>query len=107
MLKRIFALALGLALGAPVLAADSISATHVFPASLIYSRSFLEFVKRANEAGKGEFAIQVRSSSRRGIGRLRWPIMPTSTARSADASSSARCPPTISPNTRSGCASAR
>jgi len=30
MLKRIFALALGLALGAPVLAADSISATHVF-----------------------------------------------------------------------------
>src|SRR6267143_3759 len=53
-------IALGLALGAPVLAADSISATHVFPASLVYSRSFLEFVKKANEAGKGEFAIQVR-----------------------------------------------
>ena len=48
MLQRIFALALGLALGAPVLAADTISATHVFPASLIYSRSFLEYVKKAN-----------------------------------------------------------
>jgi TRAP-type transport system periplasmic protein len=42
------------------MAADTISATHVFPASLVYSRSFLEFVKKANEAGKGVFAIQVR-----------------------------------------------
>ena len=72
MLKRIFALALGLALGAPVLAADSISATHVFPASLIYSRSFLEFVKRANEAGKGEFAIQVRGGPE-AIGMMEQP----------------------------------
>jgi TRAP-type C4-dicarboxylate transport system substrate-binding protein len=45
---------------APAIAADSISATHVFPASQIYSRSFLEYVKKANEAGKGVFAIQVR-----------------------------------------------
>ncbi len=45
---------------APVIAADTISATHVFPASQIYSRSFLEYVKKANEAGKGVFAIQVR-----------------------------------------------
>src|SRR4051812_32395502 len=30
------------------------------PASQIYSRSFLEYVKKANEAGKGEFTIQVR-----------------------------------------------
>jgi TRAP-type C4-dicarboxylate transport system substrate-binding protein len=45
---------------ASVDAADTISATHVFPASLVYSRSFLEFVKKANDAGKGEFAIQVR-----------------------------------------------
>jgi TRAP-type C4-dicarboxylate transport system substrate-binding protein len=45
---------------APVLAADTLSATHVFPASLIYARSFLEFVKKANDAGKGEFTIQVR-----------------------------------------------
>jgi len=72
MLKRIFALALGLALGAPVLAADSISATHVFPASLIYSRSFLEFVKKANEAGKGEFAIQVRGGPE-AIGMMEQP----------------------------------
>jgi len=32
----------------------------VFPASLVYSRSFLEFVKKANDAGKGVFTIQVR-----------------------------------------------
>src|SRR2546423_15641093 len=58
MLKRVFALALGCALGASAFAADTITATHVFPASLIYSRSFLEYVKKANEAGKGEFTIQ-------------------------------------------------
>jgi TRAP-type C4-dicarboxylate transport system substrate-binding protein len=40
--------------------ADTISATHVFPASLIYARSFLDYVKKANDAGKGEFTIQVR-----------------------------------------------
>ncbi len=50
----------GATFATPVPAADSISATHVFPASLVYSRSFLEFVKKANEAGKGVFAIQVR-----------------------------------------------
>src|SRR5216110_1986065 len=72
MLQRIFALALGLALGAPVLAADTISATHVFPASLIYSRSFLEFVKKANEAGKGEFTIQVRGGPE-AIGMMEQP----------------------------------
>ncbi len=59
MLRGLCAL-LGCALGASALAADTISATHVFPASLIYSRSFLEYVKKANEAGKGVFAIQVR-----------------------------------------------
>src|SRR5260221_13347618 len=57
---RIFCSALACLLSVPGFAADTISATHVFPASLIYSRSFLEFVKKANEAGKGEFAIQVR-----------------------------------------------
>src|SRR5947199_10778582 len=72
MLKRIFALALGLALGAPVPAADTISATHVFPASLIYSRSFLEFVKKANDAGKGEFTIQVRGGPE-AIGMMEQP----------------------------------
>src|SRR5258706_3000436 len=53
-------LALGLVCSGSALAADTITATHVFPASLVYSRSFLEFVKKANEAGKGEFTIQVR-----------------------------------------------
>src|SRR6058998_370699 len=72
MLKRIFALALGLALGAPVPAADTITATHVFPASLIYSRSFLEFVKKANAAGKGEFTIQVRGGPE-AIGMMEQP----------------------------------
>jgi TRAP-type C4-dicarboxylate transport system substrate-binding protein len=53
--------ALACALAAlPAAAQDTISATHVFPASQIYSRSFLEFVKKANEAGKGVFTIQVR-----------------------------------------------
>lgn len=45
---------------APALAKDIISATHVFPSTLIYSRSFLEFVTKANEAGKDVFEIQVR-----------------------------------------------
>src|SRR5947199_3762570 len=72
MLQRIFALALGLALGAPVPAADTISATHVFPASLIYSRSFLEFVKKASDAGKGEFTIQVRGGPE-AIGMMEQP----------------------------------
>src|SRR5947207_4520241 len=52
--------AIGLVASAAALGADTISATHVFPSSQIYSRSFLEYVKKANEAGKGEFTIQVR-----------------------------------------------
>jgi TRAP-type C4-dicarboxylate transport system substrate-binding protein len=61
-MKRLVSLAAVLcaAFSGPASAADSITATHVFPASLIYSRSFLEYVKKANEAGKGVFAIQVR-----------------------------------------------
>src|SRR5207245_1972552 len=72
MLKRIVGLALGLALGPPAPATDTISSTHVFPASLIYSRSFLEFVKKANEAGKGEFTIQVRGGPE-AIGMMEQP----------------------------------
>ena len=53
------ALALCLTVASPAFAEDTISATHVFPASLIYSRSFLEFVKKANQAGKGVFTIEV------------------------------------------------
>ncbi len=72
---RLLAVALGLACAAPAhqaIAADTISATHVFPASLIYSRSFLEFVKKANDAGKGEFAIQVRGGPE-AIGMMQQP----------------------------------
>jgi TRAP-type transport system periplasmic protein len=63
---------LGLVGSAAALGADTISATHVFPASLIYSRSFLEFVKKANEAGKGEFTIQVRGGPE-AIGMMEQP----------------------------------
>jgi TRAP-type transport system periplasmic protein len=72
---RAFVLALGVLCAAPthpVLAADTISATHVFPASLIYSRSFLEYVKKANAAGKGEFEIQVRGGPE-AIGMMQQP----------------------------------
>lgn len=67
------AAAIGLALGAaPASAAEVISATHVFPASLIYSRSFLEYVKKANEAGRGVFEIQVRGGPE-AIGMMQQP----------------------------------
>jgi TRAP-type C4-dicarboxylate transport system substrate-binding protein len=72
---RFLALALSLACAAaapPALAADTISATHVFPASLIYSRSFLEYVKKANAAGKGVFEIQVRGGPE-AIGMMQQP----------------------------------
>jgi len=69
---KVFCAALAFVLGAPAFAADTISATHVFPASLIYSRSFLEFVKKANEAGKGEFTIQVRGGPE-AIGMMEQP----------------------------------
>jgi TRAP-type transport system periplasmic protein len=59
-MKRLFSLGVALIAALPAMAQDTITATHVFPASLIYSRSFLEYVKKANEAGKGVFAIQVR-----------------------------------------------
>jgi TRAP-type C4-dicarboxylate transport system substrate-binding protein len=69
---RLLAAAIGLVSAAPVLAADTITATHVFPASLIYARSFLDFVKKANDAGKGEFTIQVRGGPE-AIGMMEQP----------------------------------
>jgi len=57
---------------APAAAQDTISATHVFPASLIYSRSFLEYVRKANEAGKGVYTIQVRGGPE-AIGMMEQP----------------------------------
>src|SRR4249919_2108901 len=65
-------IALGAIVASPALAQDTISATHVFPASLIYSRSFLEFVKKANEAGKGVYNIQVRGGPE-AIGMMEQP----------------------------------
>jgi TRAP-type C4-dicarboxylate transport system substrate-binding protein len=69
---RFVAATLACALSAAAFAADTITATHVFPASLIYSRSFLEFVKKANDAGKGEFTIQVRGGPE-AIGMMEQP----------------------------------
>jgi len=71
MLKVICAALAGV-LSSSAFAADTISATHVFPASLIYSRSFLDFVKKANDAGKGEFTIQVRGGPE-AIGMMQQP----------------------------------
>jgi len=74
-MKRIVLVAgafMGAMAGTPALAADSISATHVFPASLIYSRSFLEFVKKANAAAGGEFTINVRGGPE-AIGMMEQP----------------------------------
>jgi TRAP-type C4-dicarboxylate transport system substrate-binding protein len=65
-------LALGAVIAMPASAQDTISATHVFPASLIYSRSFLEYVKKANAAGKGVFTIQVRGGPE-AIGMMEQP----------------------------------
>lgn len=71
MLKLVCAALAGV-LSASAFAEDTISATHVFPASLIYSRSFLEYVKKANAAGKGVFTIQVRGGPE-AIGMMEQP----------------------------------
>jgi len=41
-------------------AEDTISAVHAFPETLIYTKSFLSFVDKVNEAGKGVVQIDVR-----------------------------------------------
>ena len=41
-------------------AEDTISAVHAFPETLIYTKSFLGFVDKVNEAGKGVVKIEVR-----------------------------------------------
>ncbi|MEM6986134.1 MAG: TRAP transporter substrate-binding protein DctP [Pseudomonadota bacterium] len=43
-----------------VKAEDTITAVHAFPTTLIYTQSFLSFVDRVNEAGKGVVQIEVR-----------------------------------------------
>jgi len=55
-----FSLAAAAVLALPALAQDRITATHVFPKNFVYAQSFLEFVRKANAAGKGVFEISVR-----------------------------------------------
>ncbi|WP_347831962.1 TRAP transporter substrate-binding protein DctP [uncultured Planktomarina sp.] len=43
-----------------VYAEETISAVHAFPETLIYTKSFLSFVDKVNEAGKGVIQIDVR-----------------------------------------------
>jgi len=55
----------GLLAGATLIAGiakaeESISAVHAFPETLIYTKSFLSFVDKVNEAGKGVVQIDVR-----------------------------------------------
>lgn len=42
------------------MAQDKLTAVHAFPATLVYSQSFLEFVAKVNEAGQGVIEIEVR-----------------------------------------------
>ncbi len=44
----------------PAKAEDVLSAVHAFPQTLIYTQSFLKFVDKVNEAGKGVVKIEVR-----------------------------------------------
>jgi TRAP-type C4-dicarboxylate transport system substrate-binding protein len=57
---------------APALAQDRITAVHAFPANWVYSRSFLEFVKKANAAAGGAFTINVRGGPE-AIGMMEQP----------------------------------
>ncbi|MEO1722194.1 MAG: TRAP transporter substrate-binding protein DctP [Pseudomonadota bacterium] len=47
-------------LGSNALAEDVLSAVHAFPTTLIYTKSFLEFVDKVNERGEGVVRIDVR-----------------------------------------------
>ena len=63
MIRRFLGALLAAALAAPAsiaLAQDKLSALHSFPANWVYSRSFLAFVKKVNDEGKGIVEITVR-----------------------------------------------
>ena len=47
-------------IGATAKATETISAVHAFPETLIYTKSFLSFVDKVNEAGEGVVKIEVR-----------------------------------------------
>lgn len=49
-----------LALAAPLRAEEVLTAVHAFPATLIYTQSFLAFVDQVNAAGEGVVRIDVR-----------------------------------------------
>ncbi|MEP1931317.1 MAG: TRAP transporter substrate-binding protein DctP [Roseibium sp.] len=62
MIRTVFA---GLVAGSTLFAAaaqaeDTVSAVHAFPETLIYTKSFLSFVDKVNEAGKGVVQIDVK-----------------------------------------------
>lgn len=62
-MKRIVpvaALVAGTLAALPAAAADTISAVYAFPKTVVYSKSFIDFVEKANAAGKGVFTIQLR-----------------------------------------------
>ena len=44
----------------PAMATETVTAVHAFSPSLIYTQSFLDFVKKVNERGQGVVEIQVR-----------------------------------------------
>lgn len=46
--------------GASAYAEETVTAVHAFPETLIYTQSFLSFVDKVNEAGKGVVQIEVR-----------------------------------------------
>jgi TRAP-type C4-dicarboxylate transport system substrate-binding protein len=63
MIRRLLGAALAIALAVPAsvsLAQDKLTALHSFPANWVYSRSFLNFVKKVNDEGKGIVEITVR-----------------------------------------------
>ena len=55
-----FGALLALAAACAAQAQDKLTAVHAFPANWVYSKSFIDFVKKANDAGKGAFEITVR-----------------------------------------------
>jgi TRAP-type C4-dicarboxylate transport system substrate-binding protein len=48
------------AMSSAAFAEDTLTAVHAFPESLIYTKSFLEFVDKVNAAGEGVVKIEVR-----------------------------------------------
>lgn len=56
----------------PAQAVDTLSAVHAFPTTWVYSKSFLEFVRKVNVEGKGIVEIKVRGGPE-AIGQFEQP----------------------------------